>query len=294
MNAIALAPTPAARASAIRLTRSMVSRRALWGGAMNGLAILATLLALLPLSSLLWTVVANGGSRLSWSLLVHEAERGGIGHAIQGTLIIVGLAALLSVPLGILAGIFLAEFAGGSRAAQIVHFSAKVLSGMPSILAGVFAFALIVQTTKSNFTWAAGVALGLLMTPTVVLNTEQALLAVPNKLREAALGLGATRTQMVLREVVPTAWPALLTGVLLAVARACGETAPLLFTAVFSRYWFTNLSERTGSMAVFIFNSSSDPDPKIIALAWTAALVLVAMVLALNILGRALSVRATR
>ena len=159
---------------------------------------------------------------------------GGFGNALVGTLIMVGIGALVSVPIGVLTAIFLTEYSRGSKSARIIRFAAKILSGLPSILAGVFIYGVVVLTFK-NSAYAGGLALGILMLPIVILATEEALLRVPRFLREGSLALGANPTQTVLHITLPTAAPAIITGVMLAVARAAGETAPIIFTAMNSQ-----------------------------------------------------------
>jgi phosphate transport system permease protein len=248
-----------------------------------------SVLAMVPLVSVLWMLIQRGSQRLGHGLFLElppaaGMDGGGIGSAFLGTLVVVAIAALISVPFGILAAVFLAEFGEDSKTASAVRFCAKVLTGLPSILAGVFAYGVVVLTTGTFSAPAAGVALALLMIPTVLLTAEEAIRMVPARMREAALGLGATRTQMVLRVTLPTALPGILTGVMLAVARAAGETAPLLFTALFSDYWLTrNLMEPTPSLAVLIYDFSGSPFPNQIAIAWSASLVLVFLVLLLNV-----------
>src|SRR5262249_16630832 len=163
------------------------------------------------------------------------------------TLLIVGLASLISVPTGILAAVFLSEFGPETRVASAVRFCAKVLTGLPSVLAGLFAYAAVVLATGVYSAPAAGLPLAIpMLPPPVILTAEQALHMVPVRMKEAAIGMGATPTQVTWHIVLPTAMPAILTGVMLAVARAAGETAPLLFTALFSDYWLTtNLMEPT-------------------------------------------------
>jgi len=216
----------------------------------------------------------------------------GIGNAVVGTLLMVGVGAALSVPFGVLAAVFLSEFGRDSRLAGAVRFVAKVLAGLPSVLAGLFACAAVVVVTGTYSALAGGVALAVLMVPTVLLTAEQALRAVPRRTREAAVGLGCTPTQAVWHVVVPAALPGVLTGVMLAVARAAGETAPLLFTALFSDYWLTrNPMAPTPSLAVLIFDFSSSPFHNQVEVAWAASLVLVALVLLTNVAARTWAAR---
>jgi phosphate transport system permease protein len=245
--------------------------------------------AMVPLFSVLIMLIFKGGQRLSWALFTElppaaGMEGGGIGNALVGTLLMVGIASLIAVPVGILGAVYTAEFGPTTTIAGLVRFSVKVLSGLPSVLAGLFAYASVVLLTGKYSSLAGGVALSILMLPTVLLTAEQAIKMVPQRMREAAIGMGATQTQVTLHIVVPTALPGILTGVMLAVARAAGETAPLLFTALFSDYWLTrNLMEPTPSLAVLIFDFSSSPFPNQIQVAWAASLVLVVLVLIANI-----------
>jgi phosphate transport system permease protein len=246
---------------------------------------------------LLW----RGGGKLSWALLTELPptafeDGGGFGNAIVGTLVMVGIAALVSVPFGILAAVFLAEFGSESKTASVVRFCAKTLTGLPSILAGVFAYASVVLLTGTYSAPAGGLALALLMLPTVMLTAEESMKMVPVRMKEAAIGMGCTRGQMVWQVVLPTALPGMLTGVMLAVARASGETAPLLFTALFSNFWIVQdgspaVMAPTASLAVLIYNFSGMPFENQIEMAWAAALVLVLLVLAINIAGQLFSRR---
>jgi phosphate transport system permease protein len=280
--------------SVLTIERRTFSTRTLLSATLTALTALATAVALVPLVSIAVMLVQKGAPQLSMALFTQPtptplSEGGGIGNALVGTLVMVGLASLISVPLGLLAAIYLAEFGGDSKTASFIRFSARVLSGLPSIIAGVFAYALVVMAVKRFNAVAGGVALALLMVPFVTLTAEQALRAVPNKLRDAALGLGATPTQTVFFVVLPTAFSSLATGVLLAVARAAGETAPLLFTALFSFGWMRSAWEEAPSMAVMIYQFSSSPYANQIQLAWAGSLVLVTAILLLNIVGRSLS-----
>lgn len=268
---------------------SLGNARTLLDRALTALALLLSAFALFPLFSVLYMLLARGGAMLSLDLfteLVPGAgmDGGGIGNAVVGTLVVVAIASTLSLPLGFLAAIYLAEYGADSKLAVLVRFAGKVLTGMPSILAGVFAYASVVVTLGSFSALAGGVAMAVLMVPTVMLTAEQALRSVPSRMKLAALGMGATRAQMVWRVLVPTAIPGILTGVMLALARAMGETAPLLFTALFSDYWFEgNLKAPIASLAVLIYNFSGSPFEYLVKLAWAASLVLVALVLALNV-----------
>jgi phosphate transport system permease protein len=252
---------------------------------------------MIPLFSVLIMLLVRGGERISVALFTElpPAARmpgGGIGNAILGSLLIVAIATLISVPIGILSAIYLAEFGPESKTAAAVRFVAKLLTGLPSILAGVVAYTAVVLLTGTFSAPAGGVALSLLMLPIVLLTSEEAIRMVPLRMKEAAIGMGATRTQTVLHILLPTARPGILTGVMLAVARAAGETAPLLFTAAFSDYWLTsNPMEPTPSLAVLIFEFSRSPFPNQIEIAWAASLVLVVIVLVANLFGQWLAAR---
>jgi phosphate transport system permease protein len=241
-------------------------------------------------------LIVRGGARLAPSLFVELPPAGfemggGFGNAIVGTVVMIGIAALLSVPFGVVAAVFMAELGPDSRLARAADFANKTLTGMPSILAGVFAYAVVVLTTGTYSAPAGGVALAVLMLPTIVLTTVSAIKAVPRITRDAAFGMGCTRTQVIWKIMLPTAMPGIITGVMLAVARAAGETAPLLFTALFSSYWLfdggrPHLMQPTASLAVLIYNFAGMPFDNQIELAWAASLVLVLIVLAVNIASR--------
>ena len=256
------------------------------------IAIAFSVCALLPLFSVLYMLLVRGSSLVSLDLFTELTpgagmENGGIGNAILGTVVVVTLAAVMSLPLGLFAAIYLAEYGGDSKLAVVVRFSGKVLTGMPSILAGVFAYAVAVIALGSFSALAGGLALAILIVPTVMLTSEEALRLVPSKMKQAALGMGATRAQMVTKILVPTAMPGILTGVMLALARAAGETAPLLLTALFSDYWFEGkLDQPIASLAVLIYNFSGSPFEYQVNLAWAASLVLVVLVLFLNVVAQ--------
>jgi phosphate transport system permease protein len=290
--------TAAARAAVpdTRLERSPFERRALTSLLLTIGVWTAAVIAGIPLISVLWMLIVRGGSRLSVSLFTELPPAGfemggGFGNAIVGTVVMVGIAAIISIPIGVLSAVFLAELGPNSRLAQAARFATKTLTGLPSILAGVFAYAVVVLLTGTYSAPAGGLALAVLMLPTVVLTAEEAIRAVPRITRDAAFGMGCTRTQVVWKVLLPTATPGILTGVMLAVARAAGETAPLLFTALFSSYWLfeggqPRLMQPTASLAVLIYNFAGMPFENQIELAWAASLVLVLMVLVINVTSR--------
>jgi phosphate transport system permease protein len=283
------------------LEKSLLRPRTMLSGLLSGLVGLMTILALIPLFSVVWMLAWRGGRRLSLLCFTQLPpspleQGGGFGNAIVGSLIIVALAALISVPLGVLSAVFLAQSDPRNRLAQAVRFSAKVLTGFPSILAGVFAYGAIVLATGGYSALAGAIAVSILMLPTILLTAEDALRMVPAKMKEAAIGMGATGTQVAWMVSLPTAMPGILTGVMLAIARGAGETAPLLFTALFSNYWpmhhgHLNLMQPTASLAVLIYNFAGMPFDNQVELAWAAALVLVLLVLVTNLIGQSFSRR---
>ena len=250
-----------------------------------------SLAASIPLFSVLIMLISTGGKRLSLDLFTDLPPAGfemggGFGNAILGTLVMVALASVVSIPVGIFSAIFVAELSPDSRLARTTRFVSKVLTGFPSILAGVFCYAAVVLLMGRYSAVAGGLALAVLMLPTVMLTAAEAMAMVPRKMKDAALGMGCTHTQMIWQVVLPTALPGILTGVMLAVARVSGESAPLLFTALFSNYWLGSLAEPTASLSILIYNFSSMPFENQIELAWAASLVLVLIVLLFNILSR--------
>ncbi len=283
------------------LNRSLRRPRSLFSFGMSFITTTLTLLALVPLFSVILMLFSRGGNQLSLALFtelppVPFEEGGGFGNAVVGTLLMVGIGTAIAVPFGILAAIFLAEVGPRTKTSSAVRFAAKILTGVPSILTGVFAYSAVVLVTGGFSAFAGGVALSILMLPTVILTAEEALRMVPTKMREAAVGMGCTEAQATCKIVLPAAIPGILTGVMLAVARAAGETAPLLFTALFSNYWFfgggkVELFQPTASLSVLIYNFSGSPFENLIEMAWAASLVLVLMVLTVNLIGQSLSRR---
>jgi phosphate transport system permease protein len=283
-----------------QLERSLQRPRTLLDFLLNVLVSAMTAMSLVPLFSVILMLFWRGGKRLTPAIFTQLPpapleQGGGFGNAIVGTLTIVAIAVLASVPIGLLTAVYLAE-SEESRVTQVVRFCAKVLTGFPSILAGVFAYGVVVLSTGGFSALAGAVALSVLMLPTIILTSEDAIRMVPSRMKDAAIGMGATRTQVVWMVELPTAVPGILTGVMLAVARAAGETAPLIFTALFSNYWMWSrgaghLMRPTASLAVLIYNFAGMPFPNQISLAWAAALVLVLMVLAVNLIGQSLSAR---
>jgi phosphate transport system permease protein len=268
----------------------MLERRALKSGFLTVLTWFIAILASVPLFSVIYMLLIRGGARISIETLTALPPAGfemggGIGNAIVGTLVMVGIASLISVPFGILAAIYLAILGPDSKVATTSRFLAKTLTGFPSILAGVFVYSVLVIRFGYS-ALAGGVALSVLMLPTVVLAAEEAIKQVPQRMKDAAFGMGCTRSQVIWKVVLPTGLPGILTGVMLAIAGAAGESAPLLFTALFSNYYITQLMEPTASLSILIFNFSAMPFESQVELAWAASLVLVFIVLVFNILAR--------
>lgn len=265
------------------------SVRGTFSTTMDVIVALCTLAAIVPLGSLLYMVLYKGLSKFRWDMLWSlppgaGMEGGGFGNAIVGTLALVAIATAVALPIGLLSAIFLTEYASGTKSARIIRFACKILSGIPSILAGVFIYAAVVLTFGTFSVVAGGLALAVLMLPIIVLSAEEALLRVPKSIRDASTGLGATTSQTILRVTLPACTPALITGVMLAVARAAGETAPVMFTALFSSFWLESFTQPTASLSMLIFNYSAMPFQNMIDIAWSASLVLILLVLITNII----------
>jgi phosphate transport system permease protein len=248
------------------------------------------LVAIAPLASVLWLVVSKGVAGLDLAFFTHlpapvgEAG-GGIGNAVLGTLYLVGLACLIGLPAGIGAGVYLAE-KGDDRLGRAIRFVCDVLSGVPSIVVGIVAYGLVVVPMKRFSALAGALALALLMLPTLARATEELVRLVPHTLREASLALGVPQWKTSLRIVIRTAMGGILTAVLLSVARAAGETAPLLFTALNNQYWNFRPDQPTASITVQIYNYAISPYEDWHQKAWAAALVLLLVVGGLNVLAR--------
>jgi phosphate transport system permease protein len=269
----------------LRETWRRVQSRLMWV-----LCLLAVVLALIPLAYILVFVVANGVKALDWNFFTHMPKPvgekgGGMANAIVGTLILCGLASVFAIPVGIMSGIFVVE-SSSSKMASIVRFAADTLNGVPSIVIGVFVYAIAVMPFKQFTALAGGLALGIMMIPIISRTTEELLRLVPNSLREGALALGATHGRTVFSIVLPAALPGIVTGVVLALARIAGETAPLLFTAFSNRFFSTSLTQPIASLTVQVYTYAIAPYDDWHRQAWAGALVLVAIVLICSILAR--------
>ena len=293
--------------------------RNLWNALMTGLVAIAATVAVLPLVMVLAYVLVQGGKLISLKLFTElppapGLSGGGIGNAVLGTILVTGIAAALAIPTGVGGGIYLAEFSQGGKFAKalkrFVRFGTNVLSGVPSIICGVFIYALIVKTRvlfgQSFSGLAGGMALAILMLPTIIKTTDEGLKLVPDELRWGAIGVGASKFTTVIRVTLPAAFTPIATGVVLGIARAAGETAPLIFTAMFSYYWpwpdtiisgDSSMLERLAmvkdpflnqiaSMSVLIYNFATTPYPELQSLAWAASFILVVMILGANLLAR--------
>ncbi|RPF84627.1 MAG: phosphate ABC transporter permease PstA [Synechococcus sp. TMED20] len=252
-------------------------------------------IAVLPLLLVLGYVLLKGASKISYTLFTElppppGLEGGGIGNAVIGTVVVTIIAGLVAIPVGVGGGIFLAEYSSGGSFAQFIRFGTNVLSGVPSIIAGVFIYGTIVTSRivfgNAYSALAGGVALSILMLPTVIKTTDEGLKLVPDDLRRASLGVGASRFVTITRITLPTAFTPIATGVVLAIARAAGETAPLIFTALFSPNWADGVFNPIATLSVLIYNFAIMPYETQNELAWAASFVLVAMILILNLFSR--------
>jgi phosphate transport system permease protein len=254
---------------------------------MYGLSIASVLLALVPLTLIFYHTISLGMEALNADFFTQLPKPvgepgGGLANAIVGTLILVGLGSVIGLPIGILTGVYLSEY-GNNPFGTAVRFMTDVLNGVPSIVTGVVAYTIVVLPMKHFSAYAGGFALGILMIPIVTRTTEEMLRTVPNSYREAALALGIPQWKTTLRIIMPTALGGIVTGIMLAVARAAGETAPLLFTALNNRFWHTTLDQPIASLTVFIYNYGVSPFEDWIAQAWAGALVLMLLVLIFSI-----------
>nr|WP_221494312.1 phosphate ABC transporter permease PstA [Actinomadura coerulea] len=261
----------------------------------QGLVYLAFALALIPLVSVLWTVIVNGAERLdptffqfSMNAVSGSDAGGGAYHAIIGTLEQVLITSLIAVPIAVLTAVYLVEYAGNGRLGKVISFTVDVMTGIPSIVAGLFVLALWLLTFGFDFSGLAGsLALTILMIPTVVRATEEMLKLVPNDLREASYALGVPRWRTVCFVVLPTAMTGIVTGVMLAVARVMGETAPLLLTIFFTKAINNDpFNGAQASLPTFIWEQAADPSQNSIDRAWTGALVLIGIIMVLNLVAR--------
>ncbi|AEU34899.1 phosphate ABC transporter permease PstA [Granulicella mallensis] len=272
---------PTRSANFERLSRA---RRTVTDHFVTGLAILSTVVVLVPLVAILGYLIYKGASSLNFAFFTHipapvGEQGGGMSNAIVGSGVVLGLASLLGIPVGIGAGVYLAEYGQGRMLGNIIRFTADVLNGVPSIVMGMAAFALIVAKQQHYSAFAGGVALAIMMVPTITRTTEEMLATVPHAIREAALGLGIPKWRTVLSVSLRTASPGIITGCMLAFARVAGETAPLIFTAFGNEFWSFSLKEPIAALPLEIYKYAISPYDEWHRLAWGGALVLIAMIM---------------
>jgi phosphate transport system permease protein len=254
-----------------------------------GIASFCFLLALVPLVSILYFTLSQGYSALNLDFFTQitppiGGSGGGILNALQGTFLMVALASSFGIPLGILSGCYMAEY--HNSFGSLVRLLADALTGVPSIITGIFIFGLIVVTTHHFSAWSGGVALGTMMIPIVAISTQEALRLVPIEIKEGALALGISKSRTLLQVLLSSAKKGVVTGIVLALARVMGETAPLLLTALGNQFLLTNLNDQASSLTLVIYNFATSGDPSAVHFAWGVALVLLLLVLGLNIVVR--------
>ena len=252
-------------------------------GVATGLAILATLLVVTPLVAIFIYLLYKGASSINLDFFTKipkpvGEDGGGMANAIVGSAILLGLGSLIGVPMGISGGVYLAEFGRGTKLANAIRFTADVLNGVPSIVMGIAAYSLVVVPMHHFSAFSGGVALGIMMIPTICRTTEEMLLMVPNSVREAALALGVPNWLSVLAITVRTASPGIITGCMLAFARVAGETAPLIFTAFGNAFWSVNLNREIAALPLQIYVYAISPYDEWHRLAWAGALVLIVLI----------------
>lgn len=270
-------------------------RRKLLSSVIVALSFGAVLLALLPLAAVLFYVVKEGIASVNWAFFTHMPapvgeSGGGMANAIVGTLIVTGLGGLFGIPIGVIAGLHASEYRG-SALANATRFAADTLNGVPSIVIGIFAYAVVVLPMHGFSALAGGFALGVMMLPLVMRTTEELLLLVPGTLREGALALGATRARAAFSVVLPAALPGIMTGILLALARVAGETAPLIFTAFNNHFFTSDPTQPISTLTVQVWNYAVAPYEDWHRQAWAGALVLVLLVLICSVLARLATAR---
>ena len=267
--------------------------RLIKSGAASAIAFLSAVIVIAPLGFVFFYLIEKGASSVNWSFFTELPKPvgvvgGGMANAIVGSGELLAFAALIGVPIGVFGGVYLAEY-GSARGNAMLRFVADVLNGVPSILWGVVVYGVVVLRFKSFSAYAGGLALGLLMIPLIMRTTEEVLLLVPNGYREAALALGISRWKTIFHIVMRTASKGIVTGILLALARVAGETAPLLFTAFGNRFWNHSLREPIAALPLQIFTYAISPYDDWHRQAWAGALVLVLMIFVINLLVRFLT-----
>ena len=250
----------------------------------------SVLVALVPLVLILFYLLQRGIGALEWGFLFHNPKPvgepgGGFANAIVGTLLLLALASAFAIPIGVIAGLYVAEYRG-TRFATAVRFAADALNGVPSIVVGIFAYSVAVMPVRRFSALAGGFALGVMMIPIIARTTEELLRLVPESLRDGALALGATRAKAAWSVVLPAALPGILTGILVALARIAGETAPLLFTAFGNRFFSTRLDQPIAALTVQIYTYAVSPYEEWHRQAWAGAFLLVVVVFVLSVIAR--------
>lgn len=273
-----------------RKNRGNLLKRKIINKIMMSLMVIAVIAAIVPLVFIFYYTISKGITHLSPEFFVEMPKPvgepgGGMANAIVGTLILLGIGGGLGIPIGIFAGTYLAEF-GNNKFATLLRFLTDVLSGIPSIVVGVVAYTLVVIPMKHFSALAGGIALGILMIPTITRTTEEMIKLVPHSLREAGLALGIPKWKTTLKIVLKTAWKGIATGILLGLSRAAGETAPLLFTALGNRFWSTSVFQPIASLTVYIYDYAKAPFEDWNNQAWTAALVLIILISIFSLLFR--------
>ena len=271
----------------------LYNRRRAINGVYLTLSVTATALGLLVLFLILWTLTANGLAALSTRLFTEmtppPGASGGLANAIYGSVVMTAVATLVGTPIGVLTGTYLAEFGAGSRIAPVVRFVNDILLSAPSIIIGLFVYELLVVPMGNFSAWAGAAALAIIVIPVVVRTTEDMLRLVPGSLREAAIALGTPQWKVIVMVIYRAAVQGMLTGVMLAVARIAGETAPLLYTALNNQFWSVNMNAPMANLPVVIFQFALSPYADWQTLAWGGALLITVTILLLNILARFLA-----
>ena len=261
--------------------------RKIKSGGISFLCFMCAVIVVAPLGLVLFHVIKSGASSVDWNFFTHLPKPvgeigGGMANAIVGTLILMGLASCIGIPVGVLGGVYLAEY-GAPKFNWLVRFVADILNGTPSIVWGIVVYALMVVPMKHFSAYAGGVALGFIMIPLIIRTTDEMIALVPNSYREAAYALGIARWKVILHIILKTAAKGIITGILLALARIAGETAPLLFTALGNRFWTHNLKEPIAALPLQIFANAISPYEDWQRQAWAGALVLMLIVLTINV-----------
>lgn len=277
------------------MTNQSLSARKAKNVTMISLTVIGTVLALIPLFSIFAYVLTRGLPAINIDFLTQlpkplGEEGGGMVNAIVGSIIVVGISGLIGIPVGVMSGIFLSEY-GRNRFGRFISFLTDVLLGVPSIVVGIFVYVLLVLAMGGFSAYAGGIALSILMIPAVTRTTEEMLKLIPSHIREAGLALGLPKWRVTLFIVLPSALRGIVTGIMLAIARVMGETAPLLFTAFGNRYWHTSLNDPIATLPVQIFTYAISPYKEWQAQAWAGALTLIVIVLIFNILARVITYR---